>query len=607
MSSTLIVTIKKLTARIGFGEEWYLIALGALIGTITGLGAVGFSEALHWVVHVVDLAGDHDWPRLPLLTLVVIPTVGMALTGVLIYLFAAEAKGHGVPQVMKALIQRGGVIKLRIGIVKIVASILTVGSGGSAGTEGPIVQIGAVAGSVLGQRLRVTREQMGVLVGCGAAAGISSIFNAPIAGVFFVLEILLRDLSVRVFAPIVIASVFSAVTTQALRESNQAIFPVEATLHDAQFAPQELPSYVLLGAVCGLVAVIFNLTLHKGEDLYDRWRIHPILKPITGALLMGIVGIGYVLVSRTIGVDVVQPHFYGNGYSGIEVVLDPSSYESGAGGSMPVVFGIMAMLVVAKIIATTLTLASGGSGGVFAPSLFLGAMAGAAFGSVLDALGLLPQGSTPASYALVGMAAVVAGTTHAPLTAILILFEMTRNIYVVLPIMLAAVVAMGVSQLIERDSIYTYKLRREGLLAGLLRDTTIMRRIPVYACKRTPLPPEPIYPSDPLSKLVALHAYHSVPDFAVVDPDGKYIGMVAGADMRTALIDREAIPLLLVAELMREDLPTIGLDERLDTVIDKFSQHDIASLPIVDREGRPTDLLTRASVLKQYRAAMDQA
>jgi CIC family chloride channel protein len=193
------------------------------------------------------------------------------------------------------------------------------------------------------------------------------------------------------------------------------------------------------------------------------------------------------------------------------------------------------------------------------------------------------------------------------LTAILILFEMTRNIYVVLPIMLAAVVAMGVSQLIERDSIYTYKLRREGLLAGLLRDTTIMRRIPVYACKRTPLPPEPIYPSDPLSKLVALHAYHSVPDFAVVDPDGKYIGMVAGADMRTALIDREAIPLLLVAELMREDLPTIGLDERLDTVIDKFSQHDIASLPIVDREGRPTDLLTRASVLKQYRAAMDQA
>lgn len=605
--SSLLSVIKRAVSRVGFGEEWYLIALGALIGTITGLGAAGFSEALHRVVRLVETVSEHDLRPVPLLTLVVIPTIGMALTGVLIHFFAAEAKGHGVPQVMKALIQRAGVIKLRIGIVKIIASILTVGAGASAGTEGPIVQIGAVAGSVLGQRLRVSREQMSVLVGCGAAAGISSIFNAPIAGVFFVLEILVRDLSVRVFAPIVIASVFSAVTTQALHESNQAIFPVQATLHAAKFAPQELPSYVLLGAVCGLVAVTFNLTLHKGEDLYDRWRIHPILKPITGALFMGAIGIVYVVRAGQMGVDVVQPHFYGNGYSSIEVALDPSSYASAGGEGLPIIFWLMAMLVVAKILATTLTLASGGSGGVFAPSLFLGAMSGAAFGNVLDGLGLLPEGSTPASYALVGMAAVVAGTTHAVLTAILILFEMTRNIYVVLPIMVAAVVAMGVSQLIERDSIYTYKLRREGLLSGLLRDMTIMRHIPVSACKRMPLPPEQVYPSDPLSKLIALHAYHNVPDFVVVTQEGTYMGMVPGADMRTALIDREAIPLLLVAELLRTDLPTIQIDERLDTVIDKFSKHDIASLAIVDRHNKPLELITRASVLKQYRESLDRA
>jgi CIC family chloride channel protein len=609
MPSTPLSSIKKTIARLGFGEDWYLIILGALVGTITGLGAAGFAWALHEVVEVVHGMSDRDWSVLPVLTLFVAPIIGMTLTGVLVHNFATEAKGHGVPQVMKALVQRGGVIKLRIGIVKIVASILTVGSGGSAGTEGPIVQIGAVAGSVMGQRLRVSREHMGVLVGCGAAAGISSIFNAPIAGVFFVLEILLRDISVRVFAPIVIASVFSAVTTQALRGANDAIFPVSAALHDTQFLPVELPSYLLLGAICGLVAVSFNKMLHEGERVYDRVRLHPILKTASGGLLLGVVGVAYLLVAKPLGVSgehATTPEFYANGYSTIELLLTPSSYYDNADTGLPIIFVLMAILVVAKMLATTLTLASGGSGGVFAPSLFLGAVTGAGVGRLLESAGLLPQGSTPASYALVGMAAVVAGTTHGVLTSILILFEMTRNIYVVLPIMLAAVVATGVAQLIERDSIYTYKLRREGLLAGLLRDSAIMRRIPISACERVALPKEPVYPSDPLSKLVSLHAYYSLPDFVVVTQEGTYMGMVAGADMRTALIDREAIPLLLVAELLRVDLPTISIDERLDTVIDKFSNHDIASLAIVDREGKPIELVTRASVLKRYRSALDQ-
>lgn len=602
--------IQKAVSRLGFDENWYLILLGALIGTITGLGAVGFSEALHWVEHLVHEAGEFDPTWLPIITLVVIPVIGIGLTGVLVHTFAAEAKGHGVPQVMKALVQRGGVIPLRTGIVKIVASILTVGSGGSAGTEGPIVQIGAVAGSVLGQKLNVVREHMGVLVGCGAAAGISSIFNAPIAGVFFVLEILLRDLSVRVFAPIVISSVFSAVTTQAIRGENEAIFPVSATLHDAQFTPQELPSYLVLGALCGLVAVSFNKLLHEGERVYDRVKIHPLLKPLTGAGLLGLIGITFFFIASPAGVkneQLVPPPFYGNGYGTIEILLDPASYSSGIGSDLPILLLLMIALLIAKMLATTITLSSGGSGGIFAPSLFMGAVVGAAVGDVLESMGLLPQGSTPASYALVGMAAVVAGTTHGVLTSILILFEMTRNIYVVLPIMLAAVVATGVAQLIERDSIYTYKLRREGLLAGLMRDTTIMRRISVMACRRIPLPPERVYASDPLSKLVSLHAYHSVPDFVVVNQEGEYMGMVAGADMRTALIDREAIPLLLVAELLRTDLPTIALDERLDTVIDKFSKHDIASLAIVNKDNHPIELITRANVLTQYREALDQA
>jgi len=611
MIDSLRSLLSRCSAKLGFPRDWYLIALGALIGSVTGLGAIAFNAALHLSDHFT-----RDLQRGSPIWLVVMPAIGMGLSGVLIWRWAVEAKGHGVPQVMKALIQKGGVIRARVVVVKVVASVLTVGSGGSAGTEGPIVQIGASAGSVLGQRLGLQAEQMRTLVGCGAAAGIASIFNAPIAGVFFVLEILLRDFSIKTFTPIVVASVFSSVTRQAVlgEAGSVAIFPVGQSLHEAQFLFRELPSYILLGAICGLVAVAFNRVLHYGEDFYDRLRIHPVLKPITGAVILGLMGVALVLMAGSggvIGHAGAIPEIFGNGYGSIRHLLEPGTYEH-TGESLGVWsswIGLLAVLVGFKIVGTTLTLASGGSGGVFAPALFLGAAAEAIVGSLLDRMDLIPGGSTPASYALVGMAAVVAASTHAPLTAILILFEMTRNIYVVLPIMLAAVVATVAAQLIERDSIYTAKLRRQGVLVGRARDLTLLRRIPVSRVKVASLPDEPVYASDPLSKLVTLHAWRNVPDFVVVDQDGHYMGMVTGADMRTALIDREAIPLLLVAELMRNDLPTIDPEEHLDSVMDKFSRHDVSSLPIMDRldPRRPVGLITRARLMRCYQDELERS
>ena len=270
--------------------------------------------------------------------------------------------------------------------------------------------------------------------------------------------------------------------------------------------------------------------------------------------------------------------------------------------------GLLVLLVGCKAVATTFTLASKGSGGVFAPSLFLGACTGAAFGSALEAIGLIPEQGSPASYALVGMAAVVAGATFAPLTAILLLFEMTREPLVLAPIMLAAIVATYTARRLMPDSIYTSKLRRAGILIGTGRDLTLLRRIYVASVSRTPLPPEPIYASDPLSKLVTLHAVHSVPDFPVVDAEGRAMGMVTGGDMRTALIDREAIPLLLVAELLRGDLPTVTAEDTLDIVLDQFARHDIASLCMVDPvTGRPVCLITRRDVMARYQRALEES
>ncbi|MFG0284193.1 MAG: chloride channel protein [Phycisphaerales bacterium JB039] len=603
-----IKRLRRMADRLGFERDWYLIVLGALIGVITAFGAVGFAWALRTTEHLSDQAHE----ALPLYLLPVVPMAGALITGLIVHYGAGEARGHGVPQVIKAILQHRGVIPLRVGLVKVFASVATVGSGGSAGAEGPIIQIGSTAGSVLGQKLRTPREHMATLVGCGAAAGIASIFNAPIAGVFFCLEILVRDFSLRTFAPIVVASVLSTATTQAILGENEAIFEVSALRAGSyQFTLLELPAFLVLGLACGALGVGFSHLLHIAEDTFERIRVHPAIRPVLGALLLGVLGIGFVLL---IGSDQHRPAFFGNGYATIERLLSPATYTPDAAQSLELhgagfdqaVLGLMAALLVGKALATALTLGSGGSGGVFAPGLFMGATFGAGFGLVLDAMGLIPHGSSPAAYALVGMAAFIAGGTHAPLTAILMLFELTRDYTVLLPIMIAAVVATMTAQLIDRDSIYTAKLRRQGLRIGATRDYTVLRRIPVSSVHITRITGEPVYPSDPLAKLIQLHASKHVPEFVVTDEGGKYVGMVTGHDMRMALIDREAIPLLLVAELLRSDMPTISPLENLDTVIDKFAQHDMAALCMVSESGAPLGLVTRNKVMQRYQEELEK-
>ncbi len=608
MPNALTRPIDTFIKRLQLQREWGLIVLGAVTGTVTGLAAVGFAWALHAVEH---WAGEFA-KSTPLWVLPLVPMIGALLTGIVIYFFASDARGHGVPQVISAVATKAGVIRPRVGIVKAIASILTVGSGGSSGAEGPIVQVGSTIGSAIGQLLHVNRERMQTLVGCGAAAGIASIFNAPIAGVFFVLEVILRDFSVRMFTPIVVASVFSSAITQlVLGGRNEAIFPTTEALHDYAFLPAEIPSFVLLGLTCAAAAIGFSRMLHKGEDLFARSRIHPIVRPVAGAFMLGVLGIGFVLLQQSQGGPVAGseiPPFFGNGYGPIQELLAPSSYIKGSETEHILTSSILLLvaLAIGKSLATTFTLGSGGSGGTFAPSLFIGAATGAAFGMVLDRLGLIPEGGTPALHALVGMAAVFAAAAHAPMTAILIVLELTRDVYVLLPLMLTSVIATVLAQLIDRDSIYTFRLRQAGLAVGSARDLTLMRRIAISTVRLTPLPAGKVYPSDPLKKLIDLQAEHHIPDFAVVDTEGRYVGMVTGADIRAALIDREAIPLLLVAELVRSDLPTISPEETLDAALEKFAAHDVASLALIadPRAGRPAGLITRASVMARYQEAL---
>ncbi len=581
--------------RLGLKDEYFLVLVSILIGVTTGVFADLFFRLIEFARELAFGVSDHGglfagraW------MLIVLPTVGALAVGYLTYYCAREAKGHGVPEVMDAIYRKGGEIRPRVAAVKSLASALTIGSGGSAGTEGPIIQIGAAIGSAVGRGLHIQRRQMGIVVACGVSAGIAAIFNAPIAGVMFALEIFLKDFSFKTFSPVVFSSVISCSVIHALRSEDVAIFEVRA-LRDVGyvFAGTELPYFLVLGVLCALAACLFIRLLYFTEDTADRMRLPEPLKPALGALGLGAIGATYLLAVGDHG----MPPFFGNGYPMIESVISTDLLTMGVGW--------LALLCALKLLATCLTLGSGGSGGVFAPSLLMGATLGGAFGMALHHWGLVGDTSVTA-YALVGMAALVAGTTHAPLTAIVMLYEITREPKVILPVMFAAIIATSGAQILLRDSIYTLKLRRRGVRVGSVTDLTILRRITVEDVERERV--QFVQPDQPLQTLIDLAAETDATDFVVVDDQGVYQGMVTGQDVRTALLQPEAVSLLLVGELLRSSVPTVTNRDTLDIVLDRFARNNVASLPVatIQDEKRVLGLVTRQAVLSRYQHELDQ-
>lgn len=614
-------------SRLWANPDRLLTTLAILVGLITGLGAIGFSALIDLVKDVYfqhaggELAarGLFRW-MLPLL-----PMSGGLLVGLITFYLAPEAEGHGVPEVMDAMARKGGRIRPRVAGAKAVASALTIGSGGSAGTEGPIIQIGAAIGSGFGQWLRMSMSDIRVLIGCGAAAGIASIFNAPIAGVLFAVEVLLRDVSLRRFVPIIISSVMSSTITQAVRGANDPIFPVPFEFMSGEpvytFSVREIGNYAVLGLVCGLVALAFVKLLYYSEDVFRRLPVHRVLRPMLGALLLGLVALGSdaltlqdippkaepaAAVASVVAdaEETEQPPTMGNGYPIIARTLEPHAYDDHDEGARGWAIRILLILLGAKILVTCLTLGSGGSGGVFAPSLFIGATTGGAFGLIVQATGWFPE-MNPGAYALVGMAAVVAASIHAPLTATLMLFELTGDYKVIVPIMLAGVIGLAVAQRIEGASIYTLKLVRRGIRFGT-GDLRLLQRISVRDIPRLPAPL--VNPQEHVDNLIKLMRVTSVNDFVVVDENGCLCGMVLGDDLRTMLLETEAMPLLTVSDVMRDDQPAVQLDDTLDMVLSRFAGRSIQSLPVIDPADpdRPPELITRASVMNRYHESVAQ-
>ena len=544
-------------------EPVLLLVLAVLVGAVGGLGAVVFRLMIRWAstgFHLLIPTSAH----LPPYTAVILPVFGLLLVGVISTYFAREVKGHGVPQILEALALRGGRIRPRVGLFGILAPAITIGSGGSVGREGPIALIGAAFGSALGQLLRLADRYTMLLVGCGAAAGIGATFNAPIAGGLFGMEVVLGSYAMGTLVPCFVASVVGVTVFNAILGSH-LVLPVPPLAFRS-------PLSVLVMAVLGILAGLFGIVYTKGltyvEDLFDGWHWPFWQRAVVGGLVVG--GLGLLL-----------PQVLGVGYGPMRAV---------AAGQ--IVGILLAALLVGKLLATLVTIGAGGSGGVFAPSLYLGLMFGTVYG--MGVHGLLPHTLADARvFGVAGMGAVFAAAAQAPLTAGVIVLEMTGDYQLTLGVLMAASLAYFVYGSLMPDTMYTVRLSRRGI--RILRGAEV-RPLQVLPAKSAMRPATPIQGSETVSeaqsKLGELHA-----DGLVVQDDaGAYLGVV---DLPTLLAASGRDPNGRVLDLPFTRIPALEPNSNLDDAIQRFGVYNTPLLPVTEG-GRVVGVLSPNDVMRAY-------
>ncbi|EFU62078.1 chloride channel protein [Actinomyces sp. oral taxon 180] len=535
----------------------------AVVGAVVGAAAVLFNLAIRawtWVStgfteYTTHIGSPHGvWGWAPWLFLLLSPALAGAVYGPLIQRFAPSAKGHGIPEVMLAVRRKGGRIPGRVAVVKIVSSALTIGSGGSAGREGPIVQVGASLGSTIASWLGMPVSRVVLLASCGSAAGIAATFHAPLAGAVFALEVILTEFTAETFGFVVLSAVSSSMVARILQGDEMVV----RVASDLSFASQTDMWWVaLLGLVAGMCGLGFSKLLYACEDAIDwlwaRTRLPQWARP---AVLGLVLGAGLVAF----------PYMFGSGYP-----LE----EDAIAGNFSVAFLLALML--GRALYTAFTIGMGGSGGVFAPTLFIGAMAGAAFGDVVSPLSASPVGV----FAVVGMGAAFAGAARAPMTAVLIIVEMTGQFSLILPMMLAVVIATGASRFLTRATIYTEKLRRRGdvlddPVEGTLLGTRVASQWMTHA-------PEVLAASASVAS--ALSALRRTKESALPVVDGgRFVGLVSS--LRLAELTQEGGSL----DSPLSDLPLI--DEAVPDsapptkVLEALRRTGLQALPVLDNQRR---------------------
>lgn len=539
-------------------------SLALVVGVLTGLAIVFYDSLLE----ISQNSFQGILPESQGYFIILLPALGGLIVGIIVHLFI-HTRRYDIEEVIEATALHGGRMSVRNAFLEVLASIVSIGSGGSVGKEAPVVLAGSGVGSLVSQILKINGNRVKILIGCGASGGIAAAYNAPLAGVVFAVEVILGELEASSFIPIVISAVFATLVSSVIF----GVRTIEVSSYQLVNPFFESILYLFLGVLAGVISAILMRALFGTHKFFDSLSIHPATKPAIGGLFVGLIGFFY-------------PQVFGVGYNVITDALNNG-----------LALNLMLALIVLKIIAFSFTMGSGGSGGSIVPSLFVGAMLGGAYGSIVH--GIFPMLTAESgAYALAGMGAVFAGTSRAPLASILILFELTRDYNMILPIMLACVVSNVVSSSINSESIFTEGLHRRGFTIRKGREVDIMESLLVTNAMKHNV--QTVSENKKVGALISLMQSSRHAGFPVLDSNGNLSGVVTLKDVRDKVGHDELNK--TINEICSKDVEVAYPEETLNTVLKRLAAKDIGRLPVVLKTDRTKllGIITRSDIVKLY-------
>jgi chloride channel protein, CIC family len=560
----------------------FLLMLSFIVGLLSGLAAVTLKNTVHYIGHLLTHGFDSSSVNY---IFVAYPLAGILLTVLFVKYFVKDNIGHGISKILFAISKKNSIIKRHNSYSSMVASSLTVGFGGSVGLEAPIVLTGSSIGSNLGRYLKLNYKDTTLLIACGAAGAIAGIFKAPIAALVFALEILMLDLTMWSLVPLLISSV-TGTTLSLILSGKGFVFSVES---EGYFSLQNLPYYAMLGVLCGLVSVYFTRIVMRVEAVMDK------VQSVTKKLILGGIALGLIIF--------LLPPLYGEGYGALTSILNGRSYELGHSSVFFKVvdnfwyFAIFLFLIlIFKAIATALTTGSGGVGGIFAPTLFMGGVTGAFFTHVFNHFS--NRTISEKNFALAGMAGVMAGVMHAPLTAIFLIAEITGGYQLFVPLMVTATISYLTVNRFEGHSIYTHRLAQRGHLITHDKDRAILTRLDIDRVIETDL--KTVKPNSSLRELVKVISNSKRNIFPVTDNEQHLIGVILLDNIRDIIFNTEMYDKAKVENLMESPPTLIFYGEGMETVIDKFETTNSWNLPVI-KDGKYYGFISKSKLFSVYR------
>lgn len=565
----------------------FMIILGVLLGLVSGLAAVILKGTVHWIQGELTLLTQLEFG--PILY-VIYPMIGILATVLVAHYIFKEKLGHGITSILYSISRKSSILTRVKMYSRIITSAITVGFGGSVGLEAPIVLTGSAIGSNLGQLVHLNYKKRTLLIGCGAAGAISAIFNSPIAGVIFAIEVLLTDVTISMFIPLLISSVFGSLLSKALLKE-EILFSFQLTESDPF---TKLPYFIILGILAGLLSVYFTRVTYWVEGRLAKVKSH-IYRALIGGVSLGIL------------VLLMSP-LYGEGYNTIKSFLHGTtsnivlfnSFELGQNQLLLILFFLAVVLF--KPVASALTIGAGGSGGIFAPSLFIGGAFGFVFASAVNLITGEPTLSV-SNFTLIGMCGLMSGILHAPLTAIFLIAEITSGYELFIPLMLVSAIAYNTAIYFESHSLYAKHLALAGHLIPQDKDKRVLQEITIGRVIETDLLKIP--PEATLRELVNVVRKSKRNLFPVVNSKGKLVGILTLDDIRDIMFDQEKYDEVLVNSLMHTPPASVSPHENMQSVMQKFESTGAWNLPVLE-DGNYVGFLSKSRIFSTYRTKLRQ-